>query len=211
MKLEVFANAAEVASRAADILEGRIKTKPDIVLGLPTGSTPVGMYRELKRRCSAGQLSFEQVRTFNLDEYYPVSPDNECSYRYFMDTNLFCGIDIKRENTHVPAGNAPDIYEECLRYDAAIEQAGGIDLQVLGVGRNGHIGFNEPDSVFIKETHKVELDESTIEANARFFESKDDVPRSAITMGIEGIMKAKKVLLIAHGAAKNEIMEKAFF
>ncbi|MBR4303833.1 MAG: glucosamine-6-phosphate deaminase [Clostridia bacterium] len=208
MKLEVFANAAEVASRAADILEGRIKTKPDIVLGLPTGSTPVGMYRELQRRCSAGQLSFEQVRTFNLDEYYPVSPDNECSYRYFMDTNLFCGIDIKRENTHVPAGNAPDIYEECLRYDAAIEQAGGIDLQVLGVGRNGHIGFNEPDSRLASGTHLTGLTEDTVQANARFFSSADEVPRQAVTMGLGGIMKARSILLLCTGKEKHRALHK---
>ncbi len=202
MKLEVYANAEEVAARAADIVENRIKAKPDIVLGLPTGSTPIGMYRHLRERCAAGKLSFDRVRTFNLDEYYPVSPQNECSYRYFMDTNLFCGIDIKRENTHVPAGNVSDIVTECKNYDAMIEQAGGIDLQILGVGRNGHIAFNEPDGHLVSCTHLTELTEDTVQANARFFDSPADVPRQAVTMGLGGIMKARSILLLCTGRDK---------
>ena len=156
-------------------------------------------------------MDFSNVTSVNLDEYVGLTGDNDQSYRYFMNENLFKHINIDINRTHVPNGCAEDAVAEGARYDALIEELGGTDLQLLGIGLDGHIGFNEPDDCFIKETHEVKLDESTIEANARFFESKDDVPKTAITMGMQAIMQAKKVLLIANGAGKKEIVEKAFF
>lgn len=201
----------ELSKIAANIIAAQVTMKPDCVLGLATGSSPLGTYAKLAEKYNAGELDFSAVTSVNLDEYVGLDGNNDQSYRYFMDHNLFCNINIKKENTHVPSGLAPDLKAEGERYDAFIKQLGGIDLQLLGIGLDGHIGFNEPDEFFTKETHEVTLDESTIEANARFFASKDDVPTKAITMGMMSIMQAKKILLIANGAKKKEILEKAFF
>ncbi|MBO5019396.1 MAG: glucosamine-6-phosphate deaminase [Clostridia bacterium] len=196
---------------AANIIFAQIINKPDSVLGLATGSSPVGTYKELIALCKNGDLSFADVTSINLDEYAGLDGENDQSYRYFMNKNLFESVDINLENTFVPNGRAADLEAECKAYDERIAAYGGIDLQLLGIGLDGHIGFNEPDSCFTKETHLVELDESTIKANARFFESEADVPKKAVTMGMGGIMSAKKVLLIANGANKKEILEKAFY
>ena len=211
MKFIVCDDYNEMSKEAAAIAAAQIKEKSNTVLGLATGSTPVGMYKELIEMNKKGEISFKDVVTYNLDEYYPISPENNQSYRYFMDTNLFSKINIDRANTYVPGGCSDDMEAEGKAYDELIESLGGIDLQLLGIGLDGHIGFNEPDDVFTAGTHVVELDESTIEANARFFASIDDVPRSAITMGMGAIMQAKKVLLIANGKNKEDILNKAFF
>jgi glucosamine-6-phosphate deaminase len=196
---------------AAEIIADVMKKNPACVLGLATGSTPVGTYKELICKYRAGEIDFSDVTTVNLDEYYPIDPENSQSYRYFMNKNLFSGINININKTFVPNGCADDLVAEGLAYDKMIEDLGGIDIQLLGIGLDGHIGFNEPDEFFTKETHVVKLDESTIEANSRFFASKDDVPKEAITMGMYSIMQAKKVLLIANGKSKKDILEKAFF
>ncbi len=201
----------ELSRLGADIIAEQVKSKADSVLGLATGSSPVGIYKNLIDDYNNGKLDFSSITSVNLDEYIGLTADNDQSYRYFMNTNLFDHINIDKSRTFVPSGVAGDIAAECEAYDANIERLGGIDIQLLGIGLDGHIGFNEPDSVFIKPTHEVKLDESTIQANARFFESIDDVPKSAVTMGMGGIMSAKKVLLIANGEAKRDIVEKAFF
>ena len=211
MKIIHTPDYAEMSRRAADLLAAQVLLAPRCVLGLATGSTPVGMYDELAARYAAGRLSFAQVTSVNLDEYVGLTPDHPQSYRYFMDHNLFDYINIDRANTFVPNGRAADLAAEGKAYDARIEALGGIDLQLLGIGLDGHIGFNEPDRYFVKSTHVVELHESTIAANARFFASKADVPRRAITMGMVSILQAKKILLIASGAGKRDILEKAFF
>ena len=185
--------------------------KPDCVLGLATGSTPLGTYAELAARCEAGDVDFSTVTTVNLDEYAGLDGTNDQSYRYFMDHNLFYKVNIDHAKTHVPNGCAADLAAEGARYDELIRSLGGIDLQLLGIGVDGHIGFNEPDDCFTAATHEVELDPSTIEANARFFEKKEDVPTSAITMGLMSIMQAKKILLIANGQNKKAILEKSLF
>ncbi len=202
---------AELSKIAADIIAAQVKEKPDCVLGLATGSSPLGTYANLAKMYEAGELDFSAVTSVNLDEYVGLSGDNDQSYRYFMDNNLFCSINIKKENTHVPSGLAADLKAEGERYDAFIKSLGGIDLQLLGIGLDGHIGFNEPEDCFTAPTHEVTLDESTIEANARFFASKDDVPTKAITMGMMSIMQAKKILLIANGEKKRDILEKSFY
>lgn len=201
----------ELSKKAAAIIAAQVISKPESVLGLATGSSPLGTYACLVKAYENKDLDFSGVTSVNLDEYVGLSGDNDQSYRYFMDTNLFSKINIRKECTFVPNGCAENIDAECGEYDALIEKLGGIDIQLLGIGLDGHIGFNEPDEVFIKETHLVKLDPSTIEANARFFESEDDVPREAVTMGIGSIMNAKKVLLIANGKNKEEIIKKAFF
>ena len=201
----------KLSLKAADIIFSQIILKPDCVLGLATGSTPVGTYKELINRNVNGNLDFSNVTTVNLDEYVGLKGDNDQSYRYFMNDNLFNHINIDINNTFVPNGCADDLSAEGDAYDERIKNLGGIDLQLLGIGIDGHIGFNEPDEFFTKETHVVDLDESTIKANSRFFESEADVPRKAITMGMMSIMQAKKVLLIANGANKKDILEKAFF
>ncbi len=200
-----------LSAKAAEIILGVVKAKPSAVLGLATGSSPVGAYRVMIEACKKGEVDFSAVRTVNLDEYIGLDGTHDQSYRYFMDTNLFDHINIDKANTNVPSGIAPDMDAECHAYDALIESLGGTDIQLLGIGLDGHIGFNEPDTYFEKATHVVTLDPSTIEANARFFASESDVPRSAVTMGMGGIMSAKKVLLIANGQKKKEIVEKAFF
>jgi glucosamine-6-phosphate deaminase len=200
-----------LSRKAANIIAAQVISKPNCVLGLATGSSPVGTYKILGDYCSAGDLDFSNVTSVNLDEYVGLDSKNDQSYRYFMNNNLFEKINIDITRTFVPNGCADDLEAECKSYDALIESLGGIDLQLLGIGLDGHIGFNEPDEVFTKETHVVKLDESTIDANARFFKSREDVPTSAVTMGMGAIMKAKRVLLIANGKAKKEIVEKAFF
>ncbi len=205
MQVIVCKDYEEVSQRAADILEAAIREKPDCVLGLATGSSPVGMYKELIRRYEAGKLDFSQVQTFNLDEYYPIEPTDPQSYRYFMNDVFFRHINIPQGHDHVPHG-----YEEaetvCRAYEEMIRKAGGIDLQVLGIGGNGHIAFNEPADTFAERTHVVDLEESTIRANARFFADEADVPRRAVTMGIGTILQARKILLIASGAGKAEAL-----
>lgn len=201
----------EMSRVAANIIAAQIILKPDSVLGLATGSSPVGTYKRLIEMCKSGDLDFSGITTVNLDEYCGLDGNHEQSYRYFMDSNLFNHVNIDKANTHVPSGTASDFNEECKRYDKLIEDLGGVDLQLLGIGHNGHIGFNEPSDSFDKGTHLVDLKQSTIDANSRFFERKEDVPRQAITMGIKTIMSAKKVLLIASGADKKDILEKALY
>ena len=202
MKVIVAENHEEVSRLAADILEETVRANPCCTLGLATGSSPVGMYRELSRRCREEGLDFSRVHSVNLDEYVGLAPTHEQSYRYFMEHNLFYGINIKKENTHVPNGLAKDVEIEGKEYDAAIAAAGGVDLQLLGIGGNGHIGFNEPTNRFIMGTHKVDLTHETIQANSRFFAKIEDVPTQAVTMGIGTIFNARSVLLVANGKAK---------
>ena len=201
----------ELSCKAAQIIASVVTLKPDCVLGLATGSSPVGTYDRLTEMYENGELDFSRVTSVNLDEYVGLDGTNDQSYRYFMNKNLFDRVNIDKSRTFVPNGLAADPAAEGLAYDEHIKSLGGIDIQLLGIGLDGHIGFNEPDSFFTKETHLVKLHESTIEANSRFFASRDEVPTTAITMGMGSIMQAKRVLLIANGAKKKEIMEKAFF
>lgn len=201
----------DLSRKAANVISAQVILKPHAILGLATGSTPIGMYKQLIEWYQKGDIDFSAVKSINLDEYVGLTGDNKQSYRYFMNENLFRHINIHLENTYVPDGMAADMEEECRRYDALINEVGGIDLQLLGIGHNGHIGFNEPGHAFEKTTHIVELGESTIKANARFFGSIDAVPRKAITMGIKSIMQAKKLLLVANGPDKKEIVEKALY
>ena len=201
----------EVAVQAADIMTDVIMANPSAVIGLATGSSPVGMYAELAKRCRDGEISFKNIKSVNLDEYVGLGEESDQSYVYFMKDNLFGKVDIKLENTNLPNGLAEDTLAECKRYDELIASLGGVDIQVLGIGNNGHIGFNEPSDVFPYGTSVVDLTDSTIEANSRFFASRDLVPTKAISMGIGQIMSAKKILLIAMGKAKSEILEAAIF
>ena len=210
MKVYIGKNYDEMSRIAANILSAQVMMKPDCVLGLATGSTPIGTYKVLIERCAAGDLDFSQVKSINLDEYVGLSGEHDQSYRYFMNNNLFNHINIDKANTNVPNGLAEDVDAECERYNNVINTLGPIDIQVLGMGHNGHIGFNEPDDHFPLETHKVDLAQSTIDANARFFASADEVPRQALTMGIKTIMQAKKVLVVVSGKDKAEIVKKAF-
>lgn len=199
----------DLSRKAANVISAQVILKPTSVLGLATGSTPIGTYKQLIEWYQKGDLDFSKVTSVNLDEYCGLSPDNDQSYRYFMNKNFFDHINIDKNKTNVPNGLAENFEDECNRYDTLISDLGGIDLQLLGIGHNGHIGFNEPDVSFEKTTHIVDLDESTIKANARFFKTIDEVPKKAITMGIRSIMQSKKVLLIANGPDKKEIVEKA--
>ncbi|MDK0982859.1 glucosamine-6-phosphate deaminase [Clostridium perfringens] len=207
MRLIVTKNYEEMSKVAAKEMAEDIKRNPEIVLGLATGGTPVGMYKELIRMYNEGELDFSKVTSINLDEYVGLAVDHDQSYRYFMNTNLFDHINIDKNNTFVPNGLAENVEEECMAYDSRIQDMGGIDLQLLGLGANGHIGFNEPGEALSVGTHLTDLKESTIEANARFFDSIDDVPRKAITMGLGGIMKAKKIMVIASGEGKAEVVK----
>ncbi len=200
----------EMSRRAADIIAAQVLLKPDCVLGLATGSSPVGTYQELVRRNAAGDLDFSRVKSVNLDEYVGLDPSHDQSYAYFMRHNLFDHINIDPKNTNVPSGIAPDPEAECSRYDALIAAYGGIDLQLLGLGPNGHIGFNEPADVFPTGTHQVTLTDSTIQANKRFFARVEDVPRYARTMGIRDIMQARRVLMVVSGEGKAETVRAAF-
>lgn len=204
MKIIVTENYEEMSRAAADCMAEVIRQKPDCVLGLATGDTPVGMYRHMVEMYQKGELDFSAVRTVNLDEYYPISPDNDQSYRYFMNTHLFNHVNIDMDQTAVPDGTASDPDAFCRDYEAKLDAMGGTDIQVLGIGRNGHIGFNEPSDALIPVTHLTELTESTIAANARFFASEQDVPKHALTMGVQSVFKARKILLMASGSEKAE-------
>ncbi|MCI8522269.1 MAG: glucosamine-6-phosphate deaminase [Lachnospiraceae bacterium] len=202
----------EQASRiTANILAAQIILKPDCVLGLATGSTPIGAYENLIKRYEAGDLDFSSVHSINLDEYRGLTPSNSQSYRYFMNTHLFDHVNIDKKNTFVPDGLEEDKEKACQDYDEIIRSHGGIDLQLLGLGHNGHIGFNEPGDSFAKTTHCVTLAESTVAANARFFASASEVPKEAYTMGIQSIMQAKKILVMVCGKDKKKIVQKAFY
>lgn len=201
-------NEDEIAERVSEIIIDTLKKKPNAVLGLATGASPVKTYEKLIEAYKAGRVSFKDVTTFNLDEYYHLPRDNENSYYSFMHKNLFDHIDIKEENIHIPDGNPENPAEYCASYDKAIDLAGGIDIQILGIGRNGHIGFNEPSDKFSEGTYKVALTHSTIEANRIYFESEDVMPKEAITMGVQNILKAKKIILIATGKFKAEAIAK---
>lgn len=198
----------ELSRKAANIIFAQVTMKPDCVLGLATGSSPVGTYEQLTQWYKMGDLDFSNVTSVNLDEYKGLSPENDQSYRYFMNTNLFDHVNIDKAHTFVPNGLEPDSEKACREYDEIIENVGGIDLQLLGLGHNGHIGFNEPADAFTKSTNCVNLTESTIEANKRFFESEADVPRQAYTMGIGTIMKAKKIVVVVSGKDKADILKK---
>ena len=202
---------ADMSRKAANIVSAQVIMKPNCVLGLATGSTPIGLYKQLVEWFKKGDLDFSEVMTVNLDEYKGLSRENDQSYYYFMHQNLFDHVNIPVENTHLPNGMEPDSQKECKRYTELIQSLGGVDLQLLGIGHNGHIGFNEPGESFDKQVHCVNLTESTIEANKRFFTSADDVPKQAYTMGIKTIMQAKKILIVASGEDKAEIVHKAFF
>ena len=201
----------DVSRKAANIMSAQIIMKPNAVLGLATGSTPVGLYKQLIEWYNKGDLDFSQITSVNLDEYKGLSGDNDQSYRYFMNTNLFDHVNIDKNRTYVPNGLEEDSDKACADYNEIIRSVGGIDIQLLGIGGNGHIGFNEPDQVFTKGTHCVNLAESTIEANKRFFASADDVPRQAFTMGICDIIQAKKVVMVVSGEDKADAVQKAFF
>ena len=201
----------EMSRKAAGIVSAQIIMKPDCVLGLATGSTPVGLYKQLIEWYRNGDLDFFGVRTVNLDEYKGISRENDQSYYYFMHQNLFDHVNIPAGNTHLPDGMEPDSEKECRRYEELIQSMGSVDLQLLGIGHNGHIGFNEPADAFDKLVHCVNLTQSTIEANKRFFASAEEVPRQAYTMGIQTIMRSKKILIIANGEGKADIVRDAFF
>ena len=211
MKIIKTKDYADMSRKAANIIAAQVITKPDCVLGLATGSTPIGTYKELIKAYENGDLDFSLVKTANLDEYRGLEKTNDQSYDYFMKDNLFNHININFDNLNIPNGEKPDAEEECKRYEEVVKALGGQDLQLLGMGHNGHIGFNEPADEFPKETHCVDLQESTIQANKRFFEKVEDVPTQAYTMGIGTIMQAKKILVVASGADKAEIVKKAFF
>ena len=208
MKIWHEKNYDAMSDRAAELLAAQVILKPACVLGLATGSSPVGMYRRLAEQYRQGLLDFSAVTSVNLDEYCGLSPEDPQSYRYFMEENLFRHINIRRKNTFVPDGLNPDREAVCAAYDARIAALGGVDLQVLGIGNNGHIGFNEPDDHFTVGTHVVALKESTIQANARFFEDISQVPTHAVTMGMGAILQAKRILLLA-GAEKAAIVRQA--
>lgn len=198
-----------LSAKAAAIVSGEINKKAKFVLGLATGTSPIGLYTALADLNAEGKVDFANVTTYNLDEYYPIAPKNDQSYRYFMNKYLFNKVNIPMEHTHLLNGQAPDAAAECKAYDEAIEAAGNIDLQVLGIGCNGHIGFNEPCDKFIWGTHLVELTENTIEANSRLFNSADEVPRHALSMGIGAIMNAKNIVLVANGKNKAQAIKDA--
>jgi glucosamine-6-phosphate deaminase len=201
----------EMGRKAANIISAQIIMKPDCVLGLATGATPIGIYEQLIEWYRKSDLDFSEVITVNLDEYRGLPRSNEQSYYYFMRKNLFDHINILPENTHIPNGMEEDSEKACRDYSNIIRQIGGVDLQLLGLGHNGHIGFNEPDDAFEKEVHCVNLTESTIMANARYFSSQEEVPTKAYTMGIKTIMQARKIVVVVSGADKADILKEAFF
>lgn len=209
MQIHIYDHATQAGQAGALLLAAQLLRKPDSVLGLATGSSPIPVYQELRRLYAAGIISFRQAVSYNLDEYVGLAPDHPCSYHRFMQEELFDHVDMRPETIHVPDGLAADPDAAAAAYDRAIEAAGGIDLQLLGIGRNGHIGFNEPGDHFVGGCHVVDLTASTIEANQRFFDSKDDVPRQAVSLGISAIAKARTVLLIATGKEKAEAVRAA--
>lgn len=208
MKVIVCKNYKEMSEQGAKIVADVMTKKPNAILGLATGSTPVGLYQELIALNKAGKIDFKNITTVNLDEYYPIDPTNDQSYRYFMNDNLFNHINIDKNKTFVPQGNAKDGEEEAIRYETFVRSLGGVDIQVLGIGRNGHIAFNEPDTELVPVTHVTGLTEDTIDANARFFASADDVPKQALTMGIGTILSAKKIIILANGKGKHDAVMK---
>lgn len=209
MRIIVVDNYEEMSKKAALMIASQVMLKPNSVLGLATGDTPLGMYKELIKLYNKNEVDFIEVRTFNLDEYYGLNRENSQSYYNYMMNNLFNSININKGNINVPDGMAKDVNASCIYYENKIKAFGGIDMQVLGIGGNGHIGFNEPDVNFEAETHLVNLDEQTIEANSRFFDSIEDVPVKAISMGIKTIMNSKKIILLANGISKAEAIERA--
>ncbi|MCD6335087.1 MAG: glucosamine-6-phosphate deaminase [Candidatus Latescibacteria bacterium] len=209
MRVIIEQNYDSMSKRAAEFVAGIVRNKPDCVLGLATGSTPIGLYKELIRMHQEEGLDFARVTTFNLDEYYGLAPEHDQSYHYFMHDNLFNHINVSPANINVPSGTAPDVNGACAHYEEMIEEAGGIDIQVLGIGGDGHIAFNEPGSSLASRTHLVTLDEETIKDNARFFEKEEDVPHLAITMGVGTILEARKCLVLASGAKKAKIIAEA--
>ncbi|MCD8383586.1 MAG: glucosamine-6-phosphate deaminase [Clostridiales bacterium] len=211
MKIISARDYDHMSRQTANIISAQVILKPDCVLGLATGSSPIGTYRQLIDWYRKGDIDFSQVRTVNLDEYVGLDASNDQSYHYFMRHNLFDYINIDQANTNVPCGANRNAEEECARYDAVIQSMGGIDLQLLGLGPNGHIGFNEPDDCFSKHTHQVALTDATIQANKRFFEREEDVPRFAYTMGIGDIMSARRVVMVVSGSSKAGIVKEAFF
>lgn len=210
MKIYEAADYKDMSRKAANIISAQVILKPDCVLGLATGSSPVGTYDQLVEWYEKGDLDFSRVTSVNLDEYKGLSGENPQSYRYFMNQHLFDRVNINKERTFVPNGLEKDSQKACTQYNAVIRSVGRVDLQLLGLGHNGHIGFNEPGEAFEKETHCVDLAPSTIEANKRFFENEEDVPRQAYTMGIKSIMQAAKILVIVSGGDKAEAVAKAF-
>lgn len=206
MRVIVCNDYDEMSKRAAKLVASQITLKPNCVLGLATGSTPIGLYENLAEMNKNGEIDFSDVTTFNLDEYYPISPDNDQSYRYFMNEHLFSKVNIDINRTHVPNGQTNDPDTECMNYEKMINDIGGIDLQILGIGQNGHIGFNEPDNNLNSVTHLTSLTQSTIDANSRFFENREDVPTKALTMGIASILKSRKIILLASGRTKYKVV-----
>jgi len=211
MKIIIANDYEDMSRKAANYLSAQVIMKPDAVLGLATGETPIGTYKQLVEWYNKGDIDFSQTSTINLDEYKGLTGDHKQSYRYFMDTNLFDLINIKKSNTYLPNGMAKDEEAECARYENIIKELGNIDMQLLGIGLNGHIGFNEPGESFEKTTHCVQLTQSTIDANQRLFGEGDAVPEKAFTMGIKSIMQSKHILLIANGEKKAQIIRDAFF
>lgn len=211
MKVIWASDYQEVSKRTADYIKAQILMKPNCVLGLATGSSPIGTYQNLVSAYQNGEVDFSKVTSVNLDEYFGLDGEHDQSYRYFMNHHLFDHVNIAKENTFVPSGITEDIEQETQRYEQLIRDLGGVDLQLLGIGHNGHIGFNEPCNEFVPQTHAVDLGESTIQANARFFGSIENVPKKAITMGIGTIMSAKKIILIASGKDKKEIIHRSIY
>lgn len=211
MKIVEAKNYEDLSKKAAALISAQVILKPNAVIGLATGSTPIGTYEQLVELYKKGYVDFSNARTVNLDEYCGLSPENDQSYRYFMNEKLLNHINIKMENTFLPDGMAKDFDKECKRYDELIDNLGGMDIQLLGIGHNGHIAFNEPSNTFPAYTNISKLGESTIEANARFFDSPSDVPTAALTVGMKAIMQAKKVLLLANGMDKKHIIEKSLY
>jgi glucosamine-6-phosphate deaminase len=209
MRIIVLDNYEEMSKKAALMITSQVMLKPSSILGLATGDTPLGMYNELIKLYKKDQVDFKEVKTFNLDEYYGLKRDNSQSYYNYMINNLFNSINIDIENINIPDGMAKDVKASCAEYEDKIKEFGGIDMQVLGIGTNGHIGFNEPDINFEAVTHLVNLDAQTIEANSRFFGSRNDVPVKAISMGIKTIMNSKKIILLASGLGKAEAIQSA--
>ncbi len=209
MKIVVKKDYQELSREAAEIVKKRIQAKPDIVLGLPTGSTPLGLYKELARAYKKEELDFSQVSSFNLDEYFGLEASHPQSYHFYMEKNFFSLVNIRKENVFIPDGKTSDLENHCQCYEEKIKERGGIDLQILGIGRNGHIGFNEPGSSFNSRTRLVRLAQETIEDNSRFFKSLADVPTRAITMGLATIMESKDCLLLASGQARSERISRA--
>ena len=208
MRIQKFKNYKEMSDFVAELFASQLLLKPESVLGLATGSTPLGAYEKLIEMYKAGKVDFSKCTTFNLDEYYPISPDNSQSYNYFMNENLFKHINVNPERVHIPNGAAEDAEKECEEYDNHIYAHGGIDMQLLGLGENGHIAFNEPAEKLDAKTHLTALTESTIEVNSRFFDSIDEVPKHALTMGVGTILKARKIVIAINGKKKLDAFNK---